>query len=113
MKNIKTKKSIIWDWNGTLLNDAELALFSINVMLKKRLLPTLSLPEYKQVFNFPVKDYYLRIGFDFEKESCTNMNVFNPAGYGVITFGDIDQTPPAPDGLTLNNQAPSLDIVLS
>jgi len=44
---------------------------------------------------------------------CTNMNVFNPAGYGVITFGDIDQTPPAPDGLALNNQAPSLDIVLS
>jgi len=69
MKNIKTKKSIIWDWNGTLLNDAELALFSINVMLKKRFLPTLSLPEYKQVFSFPVKDYYLRIGFDFEKES--------------------------------------------
>lgn len=60
---------IIWDWNGTLLNDATLAVQIINEMLEKRGLPVLSYTGYKDVFSFPVKAYYQRIGFDFERES--------------------------------------------
>lgn len=59
---------IIWDWNGTLLNDIELCVQTINEMLEKRNLPVLSVDEYKNVFSFPVKDYYEKIGFDFELE---------------------------------------------
>jgi phosphoglycolate phosphatase len=59
---------IIWDWNGTLLNDAGLAVRIMNQMLEKRGLPMLSFEEYKSVFTFPVKDYYLKIGFDFRTE---------------------------------------------
>lgn len=62
-------KGVIWDWNGTLLNDATLAVQIINEMLEKRGLPVLSYTGYKDVFSFPVKDYYQRIGFDFELES--------------------------------------------
>jgi len=61
-------KGIIWDWNGTLLNDAGLAVATMNEMLTRRNLPELSVVQYKQVFSFPVKDYYQRIGFDFERE---------------------------------------------
>ena len=61
---------IIWDWNGTLLNDVSWCMQQINIMLKKRRLPVLdSLQAYHCVFGFPVKDYYRRVGFDFEKES--------------------------------------------
>ncbi len=61
-------KSIIWDWNGTLLNDIELCIRSINILLKNRNIPEISTKTYREVFSFPVKDYYETIGFDFEKE---------------------------------------------
>ncbi len=59
---------IIWDWNGTLLNDIDLCVHTINDMLQKRNLQKLSIDEYKDVFSFPVKDYYQKIGFDFNAE---------------------------------------------
>jgi phosphoglycolate phosphatase len=59
---------IIWDWNGTLLNDLDLCIMSINTLLEKRKLPLLSNQSYREVFSFPVRDYYLAIGFDFKTE---------------------------------------------
>lgn len=61
-------KSIIWDWNGTLLNDIELCIKSINILLKNRNIPEINIETYREVFSFPVKDYYKAVGFDFEKE---------------------------------------------
>lgn len=61
-------ESIIWDWNGTLLNDLELSISTINELLKKRDLPLLDSNSYKEAFSFPVKNYYRTIGFDFDKE---------------------------------------------
>lgn len=61
-------EGIIWDWNGTLLNDTGLAVQSMNQMLLRRGLPVLSVDCYKSVFTFPVKDYYQKIGFDFQEE---------------------------------------------
>ena len=60
--------SIIWDWNGTLLNDLDVCISCINILLEKRNLPTLNNEVYKEVFSFPVKDYYEKIGFNFDKE---------------------------------------------
>ncbi len=61
-------KHIIWDWNGTLLDDLDLCISIINPMLKKRGLKPVSRAQYLAIFNFPVQDYYLKIGFDFEVE---------------------------------------------
>jgi phosphoglycolate phosphatase len=66
---ISSFKGIIWDWNGTLLDDAELALQTMNGMLERRGMQTLSIAGYKSVFTFPVKEYYQKIGFDFQKEA--------------------------------------------
>jgi len=60
--------SIIWDWNGTLLNDLDLCISTINILLEKRNLPLLNRKTYKAVFSFPVKDYYEAVGFDLVKE---------------------------------------------
>jgi len=51
-----------------LLNDIDLCVATINVLLEKRKLPLLTPDKYKDVFSFPVKDYYQAIGFNFEKE---------------------------------------------
>lgn len=60
--------TVIWDWNGTLLNDLDFCISTINVLLQKRGLPLLTRNRYKEVFSFPVKDYYQAIGFDFTHE---------------------------------------------
>jgi phosphoglycolate phosphatase len=61
-------QTIIWDWNGTLLNDLDFCISTINILLKKRNLTLQNRNSYKEVFSFPVKDYYRAVGFDFEKE---------------------------------------------
>ncbi|MBN2524106.1 MAG: HAD family hydrolase [Bacteroidales bacterium] len=66
---------IVWDWNGTLLNDAEVCLTTMNNMLQLRNLQTIDIGTYKEIFNFPVKEYYKKIGFDFQKESFEELSV--------------------------------------
>ena len=61
-------KTIIWDWNGTLLDDLDLSLHAVNVLLEERNLPKLTTERYKDIFGFPVVNYYVKAGFDFEKE---------------------------------------------
>ena len=67
MKN-NTYAHIIWDWNGTLLDDLKLCLEIINNMLDKNCLPPVSRADYLKVFGFPVRDYYQKIGFTFDEE---------------------------------------------
>ena len=58
---------IVWDWNGTLFDDVRLCLDCINRLLQKHgLSPLETLEQYREVFGFPVADYYRRIGFDFD-----------------------------------------------
>jgi phosphoglycolate phosphatase len=61
-------QTIIWDWNGTLLDDMDICVDSINVLLEKRGLPLMDLVKYRSLFTFPVIRYYETIGFDFTKE---------------------------------------------
>ena len=67
-KNSVEFESIIWDWNGTLLNDVQTAIDSINYLLCDRNLPFLTLERYLEVFTFPVQDYYEQIGFNLKHE---------------------------------------------
>lgn len=61
-------ENIVWDWNGTLLNDVEICVKSMNVLLAKRGLPLLDIVRYREIFTFPVINYYRELGFDFETE---------------------------------------------
>jgi phosphoglycolate phosphatase len=60
-------KYIIWDWNGTLFNDVELGISVINNILKNNKLQTLTYTKYRDIFTFPVSDYYKEAGFDFNE----------------------------------------------
>lgn len=61
--------TIIWDWNGTLLNDTDICIESMNLLLQKRNHPVLTKDRYREIFTFPVRDYYMKAGFNFESES--------------------------------------------
>lgn len=61
---------IIWDWNGTLLDDVELCVSIMNEMLANNNLEGMTIEKYKEIFTFPVIDYYVKLGFraeDFEE----------------------------------------------
>lgn len=61
-------RHIIWDWNGTLFDDAWLCIAIMNGMLARRNLPRITPERYEQIFDFPVIEYYHRVGFDFTRE---------------------------------------------
>jgi len=60
---------IIWDWNGTLLDDAWLFVDVMNEILHKRNMNTITLSKYREVFEFPIRNYYHTLGFNLDKES--------------------------------------------
>lgn len=62
-------RHVIWDWNGTLFDDAWLCLEAINELLLREKLPLLSAARYRRIFDFPVKNYYEAAGFDFTRKS--------------------------------------------
>ncbi|MDR1568889.1 MAG: HAD family hydrolase [Oscillospiraceae bacterium] len=62
--------TIIWDWNGTLLDDADICVEVENSLLRERgIEPLLDKSRYQEIFGFPVIDYYRRAGLSFETES--------------------------------------------
>ena len=60
--------TIVWDFNGTLLDDMQVCIDCMNLMLAERNLPSLDLVRYRKIFTFPVRDYYLSLGFNFKNE---------------------------------------------
>lgn len=66
---IEKYKHVIWDWNGTLMNDVDLCVELINQLLEPRGLKTLTREDYRDIFTVPVRDYYAKVGFDFSTES--------------------------------------------
>ena len=60
---------ICWDWNGTLLDDVSLCVAVMDGMLQRRGLPSLGgEARYREIFTFPVQEYYRAAGFDFGRE---------------------------------------------
>ena len=66
---IEKFRHIIWDWNGTLLNDVDLSLSIINKILTNRGIKELSLEGYRNIFTFPVRNYYEFAGINLKKYS--------------------------------------------
>ena len=66
-------KHVFIDFNGTLLNDIDLCLSLLNKMLKEQNKELVGIDKYKEIFTFPVKDYYVKAGIDFNIESFESL----------------------------------------
>ncbi|MDO4500954.1 MAG: HAD hydrolase-like protein [Erysipelotrichaceae bacterium] len=63
-------KYVIFDFNGTIVDDVQLSLDCFNNVRKQFLNKgPIDVKEYREIFTFPVKAYYEAGGFDFEKMS--------------------------------------------
>lgn len=59
---------MLWDWNGTLLDDTQAALDTLNVMLARRGAKPIAMDFYLDNFAFPVRPFYESIGMRLERE---------------------------------------------
>jgi phosphoglycolate phosphatase len=66
---------VIWDWNGTLFDDVDLVVEVANLMLSRRSIGTIDRARYQELFGFPVRGYYERVGFDLEREPFEDLSV--------------------------------------
>ena len=59
---------ILWDWNGTLLDDTDASIAALNVALRRRGLAPVTRDWYREHFAFPVRPFYAQCGIDLAHE---------------------------------------------
>ncbi len=104
--------AIIWDWNGTLFGDVTAALGAINALLTRYALPPLTLEKYHEVFTFPVKAYYERIGFDFTVHDWQDVAAEFIALYAQTSVSSV-LNPGAADAVALARSRGMRQVILS
>ena len=72
---------IIWDFNGTLLDDVWLCVEVLNHILTTYGKTLTSKEKYLDQFLHPVIDYYTALGFDFDKDSFDDIAILYHAEY--------------------------------
>lgn len=76
MRTRKNMKTLIWDYNGTILDDLDLCLKIENEMLEERHMKAgYTREQYRSLFCFPVIKYYYKLGYTFENESYEQISV--------------------------------------
>ncbi len=77
----KEYKHVVWDWNGTLVNDVEFCVDILNGILRDLSLSQITVELYREKFSFPVYDFYVALGWDrtgmsFEEISNAFVNAY-------------------------------------
>ncbi|MBN1858647.1 HAD family hydrolase [Candidatus Bipolaricaulota bacterium] len=66
-------RAVVWDFNGTLIDDVGITVHSLNVLLARRELPLVDMESYRRCVGFPLCDYYARIGLDVANEGMSSL----------------------------------------
>ena len=59
-------RPIIWDFNGTLLCDAQLSVDTDNYVFDALGLPRITMDDYRRHMTMPVRDFYPALGIDYD-----------------------------------------------
>lgn len=86
-------KNILWDWNGTILNDTPVAFEATNILLEKYGYPTISLEYYKDNVDTPIVNFYSKI-FDLSKENMDTLDsewcvLYNQLSYKITLHNGV------------------------
>lgn len=69
-------KYVFFDFNGTIIDDVVLCLDLLNEILRKQGNQELDIDTYKNVFKFPIRQYYIDAGVDLEKDSFEDLAIW-------------------------------------
>ena len=59
---------VVWDWNGTLLDDTGACVEALNAILRRQRRSPVTVADYRRTFRFPVREYYRGLGLPCEGE---------------------------------------------
>ena len=81
-------RHIIWDFNGTLLADAQLGVTADNHVFDALGLPRITIEDYRRHMTMPVRDFYTALGVDlnvhtYDTISRLWLDYFNPRAVSV------------------------------
>jgi len=62
----KQVENIVFDFNGTIIDDVDLCFNLLNKLLTLQNHKTVSKETYLEIFGFPIIDYYKKAGFEFD-----------------------------------------------
>lgn len=82
-------RHVIFDWNGTLIDDCELAVATVNALRVERGMPRITHEQYREAFRFPISAFYRSIGFDLNDKAFSALMV----RYLVLFNAKVDDCP--------------------
>ncbi len=112
MKVASRYSVIVWDWNGTLLNDVDENIEIVNEVLRLRGIASLSKEGYKAAFRMPVRDFYSSVGVDLSTHTFESVARDYNALYGA-RFDSMSLTPGAQDILEYASSRGIAQFILS
>lgn len=88
-------KNILWDWNGTILNDTPVAFEATNILLERFGYPTITLEYYRDNIDTPIVNLYSKI-FDLNKHDIQMLDdewgvLYNKLSYKIKLHADVDK----------------------
>ena len=66
---------LIWDWNGTLIDDVPMNIQIMNEQLQLENLPELTLERHQAIFGFPLLAFYQELGFEWSESSFDEVSL--------------------------------------
>lgn len=72
--------NVVWDFNGTLMDDVGISILTVNDMLEKRNMPLTDKKEYFEKIEMPIIRYYEKM-FDFNVTSLSELTREFQEGY--------------------------------
>jgi len=60
---------VVFDWNGTLIDDCALAVATVNTLRDELGLPRITREQYRRAFRFPIQEFYRSLGFEVDGDA--------------------------------------------
>ena len=80
-KKLSAYRHVVWDWNGTLLDDTWLCCEALNQILVEEKKPLLDPENYRQIFEFPAIKVYHKLGFPIDLPTFEKLSARFMAAY--------------------------------
>lgn len=90
-------KHVFFDFNGTIIDDLDLCLELLNDILRKHKRPLVDIERYRDLFTFPIRDYYIAAGVDFTQDTYEDLaidfiNKYQPRSLECNLFKGLEET---------------------
>ena len=70
---LRAVRHVVFDWNGTLIDDCALAVATVNALRAERGMTEVTREQYRSSFRFPISAFYRSMGFDLDDHAFSTL----------------------------------------